>query len=119
MYARSRYNKHAVASFGCQNSFTYISCWENVLIAMSKLALNFPKIVLNKIPSKLCSGNSKECLNYLRTEGILRKIPRGYFEKNSKNETFAPKLSQSECQWYHLKACLKSFTMSTTNVEGF
>jgi hypothetical protein len=26
----------------------------------------------------------------------------GYFEK----------LSQSECQWYHLKACLKSFTMS-------
>jgi hypothetical protein len=37
---------------------------------------------------------------------------------NSKNETFAPKLYQSECQWYHLKACLKSFTMST-NVEGF
>jgi hypothetical protein len=31
-------------------------------------------------------------------EGILRKIPK------------------SECQWYHLKACLKSFTMST-NVE--
>jgi hypothetical protein len=39
----------------------------------------------------------------------------GLFEKN---ETFAPKLSQSECQWYHLKACLKNFTMST-NVEGF
>jgi hypothetical protein len=26
----------------------------------------------------------------------------GYFEKNSKNQTFAPKLSQSKCQWYHL-----------------
>jgi hypothetical protein len=47
-------------------------------------------------PVSTCKG--------LRNEGILR-------EKIQKM-----KLSQSECQWYHLKARLKSFTMST-NVD--
>jgi hypothetical protein len=41
-----------------------------------------------------------------------------FWEKFQKWNICHQTLSQSECQWYHMKACLKSFTMST-NVEWF
>jgi hypothetical protein len=72
---------------------------------------------MGPIAFKLAHGRGPRLPAFLRwgstftinSEGILRKIP--------KLKHLPSNLSQSECQWYHLKACLKSFTMSM-NVEG-